>query len=103
MGDLLLQYPDVLDAAVCAVYNNSLATEVLLAYVNLSPEHMGWEEVSGMGVLEHIRTCVDGKVAGYRRWRGGVHHLQMLPKTTMVKILRKDRSAKLKEVLPMKS
>jgi 4-coumarate--CoA ligase len=97
LEDLLLQHPEVIDAAVCAVYDNSQATEVPLAYVILSAEHVEWDHEKKAGVLEEIRTWVDGQLAGYKKLRGGVHHLQILPKTTTGKILRKDLPAKLKE------
>ena len=97
LEDLLLQHPEVTDAAVCAVYDNSQATEVPLAYVSLSPEHVQWDEAKKAGVLEAIRAWVDRQLAGYKKLRGGVHHLQVLPKTTTGKILRKDLPAKLKE------
>jgi 4-coumarate--CoA ligase len=97
LEDLLLGHPEVVDAAVCAVYDNSQATEVPLAYVSLGPKHTEWIETKRASVLEEIRTWVDGKVAGYKKLRGGVHHLQELPKTNTGKILRKDLPAKLKE------
>jgi 4-coumarate--CoA ligase len=97
LEDLLLGHPEVVDAAVCAVYDNSQATEVPLAYVSLSHAHTEWTETKRASVLEEIRTWVDGKVAGYKKLRGGVHHLQELPKTNTGKILRKDLPAKLKE------
>lgn len=97
LEDLLLGHPEVVDAAVCAFYDNSQATEVPLAYVSLVPAHTEWTETKRASVLEDIRTWVDGKVAGYKKLRGGVHHLQVLPKTNTGKILRKDLPAKLKE------
>lgn len=97
LEDLLLQHSEVTDAAVCAVYDDSQATEVPLAYVSLSPEHVKWNEVRKAGVLEDIRTWVNSRLAGYKKLRGGVHHLQVLPKTTTGKILRKDLPAKVKE------
>lgn len=49
------------------------------------------------GVLDGIRNWLDSRVAGYKKLRGGVFHLQELPKTNSGKILRKDLPAKLKE------
>lgn len=102
LEDLLLQHPEVVDAAVCAVYDNSQATEVPLAYVSLSPQHIEWKGTKKIAVLEDIRTWVDNQLAGYKKLRGGVHHLQVLPKTTTGKILRKDLPAKLTEALEAK-
>ncbi|KAJ5953492.1 AMP dependent CoA ligase [Penicillium verhagenii] len=44
LEDILLRHPDVIDAAVCAVYDDAQATEVPLAYVSLS---QGTAELSG--------------------------------------------------------
>lgn len=86
---MLLRHPDVIDAAVCAVYANAQATEVPLSYVSLSPvtaELLGPEK---QRVLDEIRTWMDSQLAGYKRLRGGVFHLQTLPKTPTGKILRR--------------
>jgi acyl-coenzyme A synthetase/AMP-(fatty) acid ligase len=48
-------------------------------------------------VLEEIRKWADGQLAGYKRLRGGVFHLQTLPKTPTGKILRRLLPAKVKE------
>lgn len=48
-------------------------------------------------VLDAIRVWVDGQLAGYKKLRGGVFHLQNLPKTPTGKILRRLLPAKLKE------
>lgn len=41
-------------------------------------------------LLSEIRAWVDGQVAGYKKLRGGVWELAVLPKTPSGKILRKD-------------
>ncbi|KAE8146281.1 amp dependent CoA ligase [Aspergillus avenaceus] len=97
LEDLLLRHPDVADAAVCAVYDDSQATEVPLAYVSLTP---GKAELTGSEKnksLDAIMSWMDGQVAGYKKLRGGVFHLQTLPKTPTGKILRRLLPAKLKE------
>jgi acyl-coenzyme A synthetase/AMP-(fatty) acid ligase len=48
-------------------------------------------------VLDEIRKWTDTQVAGYKRLRGGVFHLQTLPKTPTGKILRRLLPAKVKE------
>lgn len=98
LEDLLLGHPDVTDAAVCAVYDNSQATEVPLAYVSLVESHLSVSTAEKNAVLERVRTWVDGKVAGYKKLRGGVHHLQELPKTNTGKIQRRLLPAKLQEM-----
>lgn len=97
LEDILLRHSDVTDAAVCAVYDDSQATEVPLAYVSLTPDKAELADSEKQKVLEAIRGWVDGQLAGYKKLRGGVFHLQSLPKTPTGKILRRLLPAKLKE------
>jgi 4-coumarate--CoA ligase len=97
LEDLLLRHPHVSDAAVCAVYDAEQATEIPLAYVSLIEQHANLSGSSLQAVLHGIRTWFDGQVAGYKKLRGGIHHLQALPKTTSGKILRRSLPAKIKE------
>lgn len=97
LEDTLLQHPSVTDAAVCAVYVDSQATEVPLAYVSLPPETASLPSSEIQPVLDEIRKWSDGQLAGYKRLRGGVFHLQTLPKTPTGKILRRLLPAKVKE------
>lgn len=97
LEDLLLRHPHIIDAAVCAVYDAKQATEIPLAYVSLTEQHAESSHSNIKRVLDDIRSWFDGQVAGYKKLRGGVHHLQALPKTTSGKILRKNLPAKLKE------
>jgi 4-coumarate--CoA ligase len=94
--DLLVQHEKVIDAAVCGVYVEELASEVPLAYVSLREDCLlsGTNEIQR--TLEQVRNWVDGKVAGYKKLRGGVHHLQILPKNSTGKILRKELPIKKK-------
>ncbi|GAM37147.1 hypothetical protein TCE0_022f06816 [Talaromyces pinophilus] len=97
LEDILLRHPDVIDAAVCAVYDDSQATEVPLAYVSLTPNKAELADSEKQKVLDAIRVWVDGQLAGYKKLRGGVFHLQSLPKTPTGKILRRLLPVKLKE------
>lgn len=97
LEDLLLRHEHVIDAAVCAIYDDGQATEVPMAYVSLVEEHKGLSGGELQKVLEGVRNWIDGRVAGYKKLRGGVHHLQELPKTTSGKILRRQLPAKMKE------
>lgn len=97
LEDLLLRHPDVTDAAVCAVYDAKQATEIPLAYVSLTGQHVKSSSSNIQAVLKDIQTWFDGQVAGYKKLRGGIHHLQALPKTTSGKILRRSLPAKIKE------
>ncbi|KAJ5753505.1 AMP dependent CoA ligase [Penicillium nucicola] len=97
LEDILLRHSDVTDAAVCAVYDDSQATEVPLAYVSLSPESAELSDSEKQKVLDEIKIWIDSQLAGYKKLRGGVHHLQSLPKTPTGKILRRLLPAKLNE------
>jgi len=97
LEDLLLHHPHVIDAAVCSIYDDEQATELPMAYVSLKPELAELRKESVQRVLEEVRTWVDGQVAGYKRLRGGVFHLQQLPKTPTGKILRKDLPVRLEQ------
>ncbi|KAL2808258.1 hypothetical protein BJX63DRAFT_40939 [Aspergillus granulosus] len=109
LEDLLLRHPAVTDAAVCAIYDDTQATEVPLAYVSLAPEKLsmlglGSEASSdaspgaaSQALLDEIRAWADSQVSGYKKLRGGVYHLQSLPKTATGKILRRLLPAKVAE------
>ncbi|OJZ84590.1 hypothetical protein ASPFODRAFT_62523 [Aspergillus luchuensis CBS 106.47] len=97
LEDMLLHHPKVTDAAVCAVYDDAQVTEVPLAYVSLSPETAELPSPEKQKVLDEIRSWMDGQLAGYKKLRGGVFHLQTLPKTPTGKILRRLLPAKLNE------
>jgi len=97
LEDILVQHPHVIDAAVCAIYDNDQASEVPLAYVSLADPHHALP-VSEVGrVLKDVQRFVDGQVAGYKKLRGGVYHLQTLPKNPSGKILRRELPARKKE------
>lgn len=97
LEDLLLHHPHVIDAAVCSIYDDEQATELPLAYVSLRPDLTKLTQQPKQKVLNEIQTWVNGQVAGYKKLRGGVFHLQQLPKTPTGKILRKDLPAKIEQ------
>ncbi|KAL2850620.1 hypothetical protein BJY01DRAFT_261525, partial [Aspergillus pseudoustus] len=97
LEDLLLRHSHVTDAAICAIYDDSQATEVPLAYVSLTPEKANLPPAEIQHLLEEIQKWADGQLAGYKRLRGGVFHLQTLPKTPTGKILRRLLPAKVRE------
>jgi acyl-coenzyme A synthetase/AMP-(fatty) acid ligase len=80
------------------VYDDAQATEVPLAYVSLSPESAELSGSEKERVLDEIKFWIDSQLAGYKKLRGGVFHLQSLPKTPTGKILRRLLPAKLNEV-----
>ncbi|KAF2659279.1 amp dependent CoA ligase [Lophiostoma macrostomum CBS 122681] len=97
LEDILVQHPKVVDAAVCAVYDSEQASEVPLAYVSLARPYDTCSREETDEILEEIKQWSDGQVAGYKRLRGGVFHLQELPKNASGKILRRELPAKKKQ------
>jgi len=84
LEDLLLQHPDVDDAAVIGIYDDSQATEVPKAYVTLSAAAKKKQNVE-----KAIAEWVAERVANHMRLRGGVEVLEAIPKSPSGKILRK--------------
>lgn len=96
LEDLLVQHESVVDAAVCAVYDDKEATEVPLAYISVTQAVLEKGDAEVRRTCQEVQRWIDGRVAGYKRLRGGVHHLQVLPKNASGKILRRDLPAKIK-------
>lgn len=65
--------------------------------MSLTPDRAGLTDSEKQKVLDAIRVWIDDQLAGYKRLRGGVFHLQSLPKTPTGKILRRLLPVKLKE------
>jgi 4-coumarate--CoA ligase len=95
LEDILIRHSSVSDAAVCSIYDDGQATELPIAYVSFNEAILAKKNVSIDAVLRDIRDWFDGQVAGYKKLRGGVFHLQELPKTPSGKILRRLLPAKL--------
>jgi acyl-CoA synthetase (AMP-forming)/AMP-acid ligase II len=97
LEDILIQHPKVVDAAVCGVYDDEQASEVPLAYISLAKPYNACTREQMDDILEEIREWSNGQVAGYKKLRGGVFHLQELPKNASGKILRRELPAKKKQ------
>lgn len=78
---------------MCALWDDDQGTEVPIAYVALAPEAKARDERE---VLEDVRRHVDGKVASYKRLRGGVVVLGEIPKSGNGKVLRRLLPARVK-------
>ncbi|KAG9252150.1 uncharacterized protein F5Z01DRAFT_626174 [Emericellopsis atlantica] len=79
---LLASHPAVLDAAVIGIQQDD--TEVPRAYVVLAPPAVGKvKEVD-------LAQFVEGKVAHYKKLRGGIKFVDSVPRSPSGKILRKD-------------
>lgn len=91
---ILLKHSDVTDSAVCSRYDEEQATELPVAYISLKDGIAELPESKREEKLQQIRQWVDGQVAPYKKLRGGVFHLQQLPKTPSGKILRRELPVK---------
>lgn len=87
LENVLLQCPLVADVAVIGVYDEKKQTEVPRAYVTLSPsgKTLGTEKAEA-----GIHKFVNEKVVQYKRLRGGIEFIDVVPKSVSGKILRKD-------------
>ncbi|KAI1630501.1 acyl-CoA synthetases/AMP-acid ligases II [Exophiala viscosa] len=89
---ILLSHPEVLDAAVCATWDQTQVTELPTAYVSLQ-KSVASAEIPY--VLREIRKYTEAKISPYKRLRGGVHHLRQIPRGANGKLLRRLLPARL--------
>ena len=73
-----------------------------MAYVSLGPKDAELPPREKDALLNEIRAWADSRVSGYKKLRGGVFHLQVLPKNPTGKILRRLLPVKLKEARSQK-
>ncbi|PWN44225.1 acetyl-CoA synthetase-like protein [Ceraceosorus guamensis] len=86
---LLLQHPQVADAACIGVYSKAQATEFPRAYVVPKEASMWKEQEKAKAFAEEIVSWVNGKVANHKRLRGGAVIVEAVPKSPSGKILRR--------------
>ncbi|KAF7550890.1 hypothetical protein G7Z17_g5408 [Cylindrodendrum hubeiense] len=79
---LIASHPAVVDAAVIGIAQNG--TEVPRAYVVLAPQAKG--KVSEADLEEYVQS----RVSDYKRLRGGVRFVEVVPRSPSGKILRKE-------------
>lgn len=89
---LLASHPSINDVAVIGVYEKSQATELPRAYVVLKPGIQG-DETTETEIMEWLSA----RVASYKRLRGGVRFVEMVPKSPSGKILRRLLKAEVNE------
>ncbi|CAM1508738.1 Fc.00g055860.m01.CDS01 [Cosmosporella sp. VM-42] len=78
----LIEFPGVVDCAVVGVYHEQLATEVPRAYIVTE------DALKPLDVNE-LQKWFNGRVAHYKKLRGGVRLVEKIPKNASGKILRK--------------
>jgi acyl-coenzyme A synthetase/AMP-(fatty) acid ligase len=85
LEDILASHPDVVEAAVCAVWDSSQQTEVPVGYVTLKPSTA---ESDYPAMLDRILQHTNGLVAPYKKIRGGLYYLPSIPKNPTGKVMR---------------
>jgi acyl-CoA synthetase (AMP-forming)/AMP-acid ligase II len=81
---LLLGHPAVNDVAVIGVYSHGKATELPRAYIVPAADYKAGAELEKV-----LCDWLHGKVAPYKRLRGGVRFVDVLPKSAAGKLLRR--------------
>jgi 4-coumarate--CoA ligase len=89
LEDLLLGHDAVVDAAVGRSRRHEEGNEVPVAFVSLEPASLDLSAAEKQALLDQIRAWADAQLADHKRLRGGVLHLQQLPKSPAGKILRR--------------
>ncbi|KAG6891499.1 hypothetical protein C0992_005638 [Termitomyces sp. T32_za158] len=87
---LLLNHPDVADAAVIGVYSEGQATELPRAYVvHAHPEQLR-TKTDSVAFQQDVRKWTQEHVARHKFLRGGVVVIDVIPKSASGKILRRE-------------
>ncbi|KAI0174486.1 AMP-binding enzyme [Pestalotiopsis sp. NC0098] len=81
-------HPKVVEGGVGAIWDEGQLTELPAAWVILKDDFQSDAKV--VGVLKEIQLAIDSQVSGYKKLRGGVWQVKMLPKNPTGKILRKQ-------------
>lgn len=92
----LIEHPDIEDAAVVGHWVDEMATELPVGFVVLSNRA---KEKDAKTVIDNIHSWLNPKIANHKRFRGGIHVVNQIPKSPSGKILRRQ----LKEALKSKS
>lgn len=77
---VLVEHPDISDAAVIGVWVPQLETELPRAYVVRTKESLGEREV---------KKWVEERLAGFKRLEGGISFVDAIPKNATGKILKR--------------
>lgn len=73
---ILIAHPQVLDAAVCGIYNEHGTSEMPVGYITTSVQGAEEQELLKADVLKHIHS----QVARYKQITGGLHILPSIPR-----------------------
>jgi len=97
LESVLLQHPEVRDAAVIGVQSTTEATELPRAYVVSSKPFKTDQEKAAF--CNHVQGWIQTRVAKHKFLRGGVVVLDIIPKSAAGKIQRKDLRERAKKEL----
>lgn len=91
---ILLQHPDVIDAAVVGILETDkfgIQETLPRAFVVLRSDRQGPKSAEGLRLVsaETIQSFVDSRVAPYKRLRGGIVFLPEIPRSATGKVLRR--------------
>ncbi|KAI8349450.1 hypothetical protein EDC96DRAFT_467644 [Choanephora cucurbitarum] len=87
LEDVLLKCPLVADAAVIGIYDEKNMTEVPRAYITLNEADKTKDLAA---IKKEIHAFVDERVIYYKKLRGGIDFIDLIPKNVSGKILRKE-------------
>lgn len=82
--------PNVQEAGVGALWDESQLTELPTAWVILKPHLVKTGDKERRHALKEVQNWIDNQVSGYKKLRGGVWEVSKLPRNATGKILRKE-------------
>ncbi|KAF9892608.1 hypothetical protein FE257_001010 [Aspergillus nanangensis] len=80
---ILGSHPQVIEAAVCGYFDDERQTEWPIGYAVLASTVSVSDRQTA---LKEIHAWMDSQVASYKRLRGGLHHIDALPKNPTGKL-----------------
>lgn len=92
---VLQLHPSVSEAGVCGVWDKKLESEIAIGFVVLAA---GQGQGEPGETLEEIRQFVNERVASYKKFREPLVAIDVLPKNTSGKLMRRHLSAKATEM-----
>jgi 4-coumarate--CoA ligase len=105
LEDVIRGHDAVADVAVGRAYDGLQGTEIPVAFVSLKGKvaELADGSVEKQTLLKEIREFADAQLADHKQLRGGVFHLQELPKSAVGKTLRRLLPVHLGSVQPSAS